>query len=60
MIEQSEAGTTILLISEDLEELMTVADKIAVLFEGKVMGVVPSNKAETEKLGMMMTGLKLE
>jgi simple sugar transport system ATP-binding protein len=60
MIRQSEAGTAILLISEDLEELITVADKIAVLFEGKVMGVVPSNKAETEKLGLMMAGLKLE
>ncbi|MGD9181954.1 MAG: ABC transporter ATP-binding protein [Desulfobacterales bacterium] len=60
MIRQSEAGTAILLVSEDLEELITVADRIAVLFEGKVMGIIPSNKAETEKLGLMMAGLKLE
>jgi simple sugar transport system ATP-binding protein len=58
MIKQSEAGTAILLISEDLEELITLADRIAVLFEGKVMGVVPSNKTNTETLGMMMAGMQ--
>jgi simple sugar transport system ATP-binding protein len=60
MIRQSETGTAILLISEDLEELITVADRIAVLFEGEVMGVVPSEQAETEKLGLMMAGSKLD
>jgi simple sugar transport system ATP-binding protein len=60
MIEQSEAGTAILLISEDLEELLTVADRIAVLFEGKIMGILPSNEADTERLGMMMAGLSVE
>jgi simple sugar transport system ATP-binding protein len=60
MIEQSESGTAILLISEDLEELLTVADRIAVLFEGKIMGVLPSNEADTERLGMMMAGLSVE
>ena len=60
MIAQSEAGTAILLVSEDLEELVTVADKIAVLFEGHIMGILPSSEADTEKLGMMMAGVKLE
>lgn len=59
MIAQSQAGTAILLISEDLEELVTVADKIAVLFEGRIMGIVPSSEADTEKLGMLMTGVKV-
>jgi ABC-type uncharacterized transport system ATPase subunit len=58
MIAQSESGTAILLISEDLEELLTVADKIAVLFEGHIMGIFRSNEADTERLGMMMTGMK--
>jgi simple sugar transport system ATP-binding protein len=60
MIEQSESGTAILLISEDLEELMTVADRIAVLFEGKVMGVLLSDEANSQGLGMMMAGVGLE
>jgi simple sugar transport system ATP-binding protein len=60
MIAQSEAGTAIVLVSEDLEELATVADKIAVLFEGKIMGIVPSEEADTERLGMMMAGIKAD
>jgi simple sugar transport system ATP-binding protein len=60
MIEQSEAGTAVLLVSEDLEELVTVGDRIVVMFEGKIMGIVPSNDADTETLGMMMAGVPLE
>jgi ABC-type uncharacterized transport system ATPase subunit len=60
MIEQSASGTAILLLSEDLEELLTVADKIAVLYEGRIMGVLPSNEADTERLGMMMSGLQAD
>ena len=60
MIEQSESGKAVLLISEDLDELLTVADKIAVLFEGRIMGILPSEEADTERLGTMMAGLRLE
>ncbi len=60
MIEQSESGAAVLLISEDLEELLTVADQIAVLFEGKIMGILLSKEADTDRLGMMMAGLRLE
>ena len=56
MIDQSEAGTAVLLISEDLEELVSVADKIAVLFDGRIMGILPSEEADVERLGMMMAG----
>jgi simple sugar transport system ATP-binding protein len=60
MIEQSTAGAAILLVSEDLEELLMVADKIAVLFEGKIIGVLPSAEADTERLGMMMAGVQAD
>jgi simple sugar transport system ATP-binding protein len=60
MLAQSEAGTAVLLVSEDLEELVTVGDRIAVMFEGKIMGIVPSDEADTETLGMMMAGMSLE
>jgi ABC-type uncharacterized transport system ATPase subunit len=60
MIEQCAAGTAILLVSEDLEELLMVADKIAVLFEGKIMGILPSDEANSEQLGMMMAGVKVD
>ena len=57
MISQSEAGTAVLLISEDLEELVSVADNIAVLFEGRIMGILASDEADIEKLGLMMAGV---
>jgi ABC-type uncharacterized transport system ATPase subunit len=60
MIEQCATGTAILLVSEDLEELLMVADKIAVLFEGKIMGILPSDEANSEQLGMMMAGVKVD
>ena len=58
MIEQSKSGKAVLLISEDLEELMTVADQIAVLYEGRIMGILSCRDADTEKLGMMMAGIE--
>ncbi len=58
MIEQSDSGKAVLLISEDLEELMTVADRIAVLYEGRIMGILSCKETDTEKLGMMMAGVE--
>lgn len=60
LLEQRAAGRAVLLISEDLEELLTIADKIAVLFEGQVMGVVAADEADIENLGLMMAGSRWE
>jgi simple sugar transport system ATP-binding protein len=46
----------VLLISEDLDEILTLADRIAVLYEGRVMGVVDRAQADVEELGLMMAG----
>ena len=56
LLEQRDAGRAVLLISEDLEELLTIADRIAVLFEGRVMGIIPADTADIETLGLMMAG----
>lgn len=56
LLKQREQGTAILLISEDLEELMTVSDCIAVLHGGEVMGVVKPAEIDIEDLGLMMAG----
>ncbi|BCV22361.1 ABC transporter ATP-binding protein [Moorella sp. Hama-1] len=58
LLEQRAAGTAILLISEDLEELFRLADRIAVMYEGQVMGLVATEKASIEELGLMMAGAK--
>jgi simple sugar transport system ATP-binding protein len=57
LIEQRDAGRAVLLISEDLEELTSVADKIAVLYEGKIMGIMTPDEADIEKIGLMMAGV---
>jgi simple sugar transport system ATP-binding protein len=49
-------GAAILLISEDLEELLSLSDRIAVLFHGEIMGIVDADQAEIERLGLMMAG----
>jgi len=60
ILEQREAGYAVLLISEDLEELLSISDRIAVLFEGRIMGILPSKDADLETLGLMMAGMELE
>jgi ABC-type uncharacterized transport system ATPase subunit len=47
----------ILLISEELEELLNLADRIAVMFEGRIMGVVDAAGASVEEIGLMMAGI---
>ncbi len=56
LLEQRDAGRAVLLVSEDLEELLTITDRIAVLFEGRVMGILPADTADIETLGLMMAG----
>lgn len=56
LLEQREAGGSILLISEDLDELLSISDRIAVLYEGRIMGVVDAREASIEELGLMMAG----
>jgi simple sugar transport system ATP-binding protein len=46
----------ILLISEDLEELLALSDRIAVMYEGRIVCVLDSGEASVARLGMMMTG----
>jgi len=56
LILQRDKGNAVLLVSEELDELQMVADKIAVMFEGKIMGIRNVKETNTEELGMMMAG----
>ncbi|MCC6957147.1 MAG: ABC transporter ATP-binding protein [Anaerolineales bacterium] len=58
LLAQREAGSAVLLISEELEELMSLSDRIIVIYEGRIMGEMKDPDIET--LGMMMTGTPLE
>ena len=60
LIAQREHGTATLLISEDLDEIRNLSDRIAVIYEGRIMGVVNPDEATVEELGMMMAGTPLD
>jgi simple sugar transport system ATP-binding protein len=55
-----EQGTGILLISEDLDEVMSLSDRILVLYEGRIVGRLSAAEADAETLGLMMGGAKVE
>ena len=57
LLERRENGAAIFLISEDLDELMALSDRLAVMFKGKFMGIVDDpESAPIEKIGLMMAG----
>ncbi len=60
ILEQRKEGTAVLLISEELEELFALSDRIAVIHDGEVMGTMPVAEASVEKIGLMMTGERME
>jgi simple sugar transport system ATP-binding protein len=56
LLTERERGVAVLLISEDLEEVFTLSDRIAVMFEGEFMGILPVAEADLEEVGLMMAG----
>jgi len=56
LIKQRDSGVGVLLVSEDLEEIMALSDRIAVMFGGEIMGIVSASEAKIEEIGLMMAG----
>lgn len=56
LLEQRRNGAAILLLSEELDELLKLSDRVAVIFEGEFVGQMDSNEADLHRIGMMMTG----
>jgi general nucleoside transport system ATP-binding protein len=60
LLEQRRQGVAIMLISEDLDEVLALSDRIAVIYEGQVMEIVQRENATPEKLGLLMAGVHPE
>jgi ABC-type uncharacterized transport system ATPase subunit len=60
LIKQRDAGAALLLISEDLDELLSLSDRIAVIYEGKLVGEMPAEGADIRAIGLMMAGSKAD
>jgi ABC-type uncharacterized transport system ATPase subunit len=56
LIEERDKGKKILLFSLDLDEILNLSDRIAVMYEGKIVGIVDSDKTNEKELGLMMAG----
>jgi general nucleoside transport system ATP-binding protein len=56
LIKQRDAGVGVLMISLDLDEILTVADRIAVIYEGKIMAVMDAKDADVDYIGLLMGG----
>ena len=57
LLEAREKGIGVLLISEDLEELLELCDRIAVMYGGRIMKVMPVEEADERTLGLLMAGV---
>jgi len=56
LIAQRSAGCAVMMISEDLDEILGLADRIAVMFEGKIVTFIDRQDATKEQLGLAMAG----
>ena len=59
IVEERDKGTAVLIVSTELEEVESLADRIAVMYRGKIVGVVPSDTPR-DVLGLMMAGIPHE
>jgi general nucleoside transport system ATP-binding protein len=60
LVEAADRGVGVLLISEDLEEILSLADRVLVMYEGRIVGNVPAQSANREMLGLLMGGATLQ
>lgn len=61
LLEQRDRGAAVFLVSEDLEELLALSDRLAVIHQGRIMGITKNPRALSEEdLGLLMAGTSLE
>ena len=58
LIAERDAGKAILLMSLEMEEVLSVSDRIAVIYEGEIVGIVDAKETDENELGLMMSGSK--
>lgn len=56
LAEAQERGMSTILISEDLDELLALSDRLAVIFQGRIQGVVDPSTTSREQIGLLMSG----
>ncbi len=58
IVQQRDAGVAVLLVSAELDEIMALSDRIAVMYHGQIIETLPAEEATREQLGLLMAGVK--
>lgn len=56
LLKERDNGCAVLLVSEDLDELMALSDRLAVMYEGEIVGLLNSDEVDINRIGLLMTG----
>ena len=57
LVQQRDQGCAVLLVSADLDEILTLSDRIAVMYDGKILAIVADREVSRETLGQLMAGV---
>jgi simple sugar transport system ATP-binding protein len=58
VVKMRDEGTAVLLVSAELDEILSLSDQVAVMFAGKIIDTMPIDAADREKIGLLMAGIK--
>ncbi|MCA9998855.1 MAG: ATP-binding cassette domain-containing protein, partial [Anaerolineales bacterium] len=56
IVAQRDAGTAVLVVSAELDEVLGLADRVAVMFDGRIVKILPASEATRERVGLLMAG----
>jgi simple sugar transport system ATP-binding protein len=57
LVDKRDQGCAVLLVSPELDEILSLSDRIAVMYRGKIMAILPAEQATAERLGLLMAGI---
>lgn len=60
LIKQKENGVGVLLLSLDLDEILTISDRVGVIYEGKIIKIVEKHNADIDQIGLLMGGKEIK
>ena len=56
IVAQRDAGVAVLLVSAELDEILSLSDRVAVMFDGRIVRTLPIEEATRERVGLLMAG----
>ena len=57
IVEQRDAGAAVLIVSTELDEVLALGDRVAVMYEGRIVGILDAKDATRERVGLLMGGI---